>query len=532
MENQLLIRTMKDDIAGVDFSSKVEPSPTTKQENTKPQAPVFTLPTKKPIAHSETITTPPKKNRNIAIGVGYLVLFCVIAGGAFYGYMKWDGIQVFKDSTNKQVSFFQLIPREALALIHYKINSEEDRNSIRQMWSEAGNTSEGSATSGDPTSLLQIPDISGVYYLLIPGGKSPYLLIEKTEGAKEYVAQYSEEQVLENGNWYVVHADKVDEYTVAIAEGSIDENSSLLASTDSASYMIRYALNAKFVSQQFNSPVAVALGLSHMDALVFHVTGPTNDNTIRASALIAGEPPGEGVVEGTAELMTLIPSDITFGRVGFNFAEDSSLLAEDSPQFDTTVLAQPAVRQFIALFTTPYAIFERKGSDGVPDTGLIIAIPSSLKQKIKTGEPIIEQSLPALIPLIIGKMLGIQVAFNDGEYEKIPLRYINLIGQTQTIDYAVGDNFLLISSSLEGMNTLLDTSLATNKGFSVDEPWKSLSEKAAEIIKDRLFVVGSLTDPAMMSILPVANTLSQIPVIASSGRTSTGTEIQVVLSTK
>lgn len=532
MENQLLIRTMKDDIAGVEASSKVDASPEVKQKNEKPKVPVFTLPTKKPLAHSETITTPHKKYRSIAIGVGYVVLFCAIAGGAFYGYMKWDTIQILKDSTNKQVSFFQLIPTEALVLIHYKINSEEDRNLIRQIWSEAGNTPEDSATAGDPTSLLQIPDISEAYYLLIPGGNSPYLLIEKTEGTTEYVAQYSEEQVLENGNWYVVHMDNIDEYIDAVAEGSIDENSSLLASADSVSYVIRYALSAKFASQQFSSPAAVAIGLSHIDALIFHVTGSTNDNTIRASALIAGDPPGEGVVEGTTELMTLIPNDITFGRVGFNFAEDSSLLAEDSPQFDNTVLAQPAVRQFIALFTTPYAIFERKGSDGVPDIGLIMALPSSLKQKIKTGEPVIEQSLPALIPLIIGKMLGIQVAFNDGAYEKIPLRYINLIGQTQSIDYAVGDNFLLISSSREGMNTLLDTSLATNKGFFTVEPWKGLGEKAAEITKDRLFVVGSLTDPAMMSVLPVANTLSQIPVIASSGRTSTGVEIQVVLSTK
>ncbi|MEK7499152.1 MAG: hypothetical protein AAB649_00935, partial [Patescibacteria group bacterium] len=441
---------MKDDIADAQSVPKVETAPVApKQKDEKPQKPVA--------VHSDTLTTPHSKFRGITMGIVYVVLFCAVFGGGIYGYMKWDTIKMLSNTTDTQIAFFQIIPKDAVASVHYKMDSQESRNMVRQMWSAAALAESNNATSGDPTSLLSISDIAEVNYVLLPGNKSPYLIVEKTEGIKQFVAQYSKEQVLEKGKWYVIHESKIGEYQAALDTGSIAENSALLASTDSSSYMIRYALDAAFVSQQFTSPVAVATRLSHMDALVFHVAGDSSDDTIRASALIAGDPPGEGVVESTTELMTLIPNDITFGRVGLNFAEDTKLLPEDTLQFDATTLAQPAVRQFIALFTTPYAIFERKGSDGVPDIGLILALPGSLKQKIKNGEPIIEQSLPALIPLIIGKTLGVQVAFNDGEYEKIPLRYVNVIGQTQSLDYVVGDNFLLISSSREGMNALLDT---------------------------------------------------------------------------
>lgn len=531
MANELLIRTMKDDVAEIGSAPKVVPTETTKPVTEKQNQPVMNPALRKTFIHAETITTPKSTLRDKVKFLVYGIVFFAVVGAGYFGYTKWDTIQSLQEGGTNELAFYQIIPSEALALVRYDMNSDENRNTIRQLWGETGREAD-KGVGGNPTALLSIPDISQVYYLAIPGIPEPYLIIENTAGTKEFVSQYREDQVLQKGNWFIVHDSKIEDYAVAVAAGTIAEDSTFLASSDSSTYLVRYALSAPFVSRQFQTPVSAAVGLSRMDALVFHVVGNTGDDTIRASALVAGDPPGEGVVEGTAELLTLVPSDISFGRVGFNFAEDLEMLPDNPEHFDSTVLAQPAVRQFAEQFNTPYAIFERKGSDGVPDVGLILALPAALKQQTKTGDSIVEQSLPALIPLIIGKTLGIQVAFSDGEYKSSPLRYVNIIGQTQTLDYLVGDNFLLFSSSREGMNALIETSLGEKPGVFMEEPLKSLSEKAAESIKDRVFITGSLTDTLMMNLLPVVKGAAQLPIIVSSGRTSTGLDIQLVLSTK
>lgn len=533
MSDQLIVRTMKDDIAEMNATPVVAPvSAVYKSKHKKPEAPVFSLPAQKPHSISEGANPQRKGMKNIFIGFGYILLFCVLVAGALYGYIKFGTRQIAQDFSSKNLTLFQAIPKEALAVVDYNLETEEKRVAVKQIWAEVGDDTQTGATSGSPTSLTSITDNPHVYYVVLPNNPKPFLLIKNTTGIQEYVAQQSSELSLEIGGWYVLHAENAKQYTEALSDGSIGEDSSLVTTSIGSNYLVRYGLSRVFASAQFPSVVASAVGLSRVDALVFHVTEHRGDGTLRASAQIAGNPPGEGVVENTAELISLIPGDISFARVGFNLSEDVSLLEDDTATFDTTVLMQPAVRQFISLFNTPYAIFERKGSDGVQDIGIIMQLPLSLRQKVKTGDSIIEQGLPSLIPLIIGKALGVQVAFTEAFYNTAPLRYVNLNGQSQTLDYSVGDNFLLISSSREGMYNLLDTSLGTKPNLSLEEPWKNLIAKADTITKDRSFSMGALSDPALRNTLPIPNTLQQVPIIVSSGRTSTGVDIQLVLLSK
>ena len=515
MPDEIVIRTMKDDIAEMNESpAPVPPVSKVLVPHIKPKKgvtpPVFSLP-------KEGESTPTKKYMHILLGIMYIALFGVVVSGGIYAYMQWGTVKRTENTPPQETAFFELIPKEALAVVDYNSTTEEKRTAIQQMM-------------GD--SRFPIGITSRVSYVLMPGNPKPFLILEKNELSKEYVAQQREEQILEKNGWYVMHADNIEQYSAALSNGAIDEKSLLVDSIESSNYLIRYAMSAAFVRQQFQALASSATGFSSSDDLVFYVTQSANNGVLLASAQIAGDPPGEGVVNDTAELLSLIPSDIHFGQVGLNFAEKIASLEPESSRLDGSVLAQPAVRQFISLFTTPYVLFERKGSDGVLDLGFVVALPSSLQKKLRIGEPIVEQALPALIPLILGKRLDVQFAFNDGLYNTVPLRYVNMNGQTQTIDYTVGDNFLLVSSSREGMSALVDTSFTKKQGLSTEDPFKTLGEKAEAILKNKTFIAGSIMDPALLSVLPTLGNEGKVPVIISSGKTSTGIEIQAVLLTK
>lgn len=532
MSDQLVIRTMKDDIAEMNSVPSVPPASTPKQKREKSQPPVFSLPSKQTPLQSSEPATSAKKRKNILIGVSCIALFFVIVGGAVYGYMKWVAGQAPTDTPNQDAPLAQVIPQEALVLVDYNIETESNRAAVRQLWLErsAGSATEGA--SGNPTSLLGVPDLTHIYYVAMPDIQVPFAVLKKTDGTEQYVAQQRDVLVQEINGWYVLHATDVAQYANALLKGSATEQSLLLTPSTTANYLARYAMSAEFVSQQFNEMAATTIGLTQPNGLVFNVLASTSDGTIRASAYVAGVPSGNGVIAPTSELLSLLPSDLTFAHLGLNFAEEINTLQSQNASLNASILAQPAVRQFISSFNTPYTIFERKGSDGVRDIGLVVALPASLRQTLRTGEPVVEQALPALIPLVVGKTLGIQVAFNDGLYNAVPLRYVNINGQTQTLDYTIGDNYVLISSSREGLSALIDTSLAGKQGLSTQEPWKSLGDKAGQALSNKPFVVGSLTAPVLKSLLPVSPNLNFIPILVSSEKTNTGVDIQAVLLTK
>lgn len=532
MSDQLVIRTMKDDIAEMNSLPPEAPAVPVKIKRKDAQAPVFSLPSKPTPLHSSAEPTSSKKRNNILIGIGYILLFFVLVGGGVYGYMQWSGMEATQDIPGEELSLFQVIPKEALAVVEYNVSTQENKDAILKMWTESTGENASSASEGNPTTILSLLGMNQLAYVLLPDDPKPFLLIRKDEGSKEYVAQQSGVQSLEIGGWYIIHTANIDQYSLKLAEGAISEGTPLVGTMDTPNYLIRYGMSPAFVSQQFNTLASSTIGLSRLDGLVFYVLAPENDGTVRASAHVAGNPSGDGVSILTDDLVSLVPSDITFAYVGLNLFDELNVFQANSSLLDGSILAQPAIRQFLALLNTPYTIFERKGSDGIRDIGLVVKLPDSLRQKIKVGEPIVEQALPALIPLIVGKVLGIQLAFNDGLYNAVPVRYVNVSGQTQALDYSIGDNFLLISSSREGISSLIDTSLAGKQGISLEEPWKSLGEKAGQIIKNKAFVAGTLKDPALRSVLPVSSSIQQVPVMISWEKTSTGVDIQALLSVR
>ncbi len=538
MSDQLVIRTMKDDIAGAQSvpATPVAPPvpPIRAPRHEKQEPPVFSLPSQKPIVSlkddGETVTTPNKKRHHVITGIFYILLFGLVVGGGIYAYMRFGAAVPLLEEKEEELALYQVIPKEFFVIADYNLESEEKRAAVGRMWSGAAVQSSDPAT-GNPSSLLAISDIGHVYYIALPGNQQPFLLFKKTVESEQYVSIQRQEKPLEKGGWYIIHPQGTEEYVAALQRGTLESESTILASGSDSQYLVQYAVSSEAVAQEFTSITSSLLSSSGIRDLVFRVTEVSQNGIIAASAHIPGPAKPSVVSMDTEELMSLIPSDVNFAKVGLQLNRDIASWQDDLALLDETTIEQPSVRQFLSLLNAPYAVFKRTGSDGVRDIGVIVQLPASLQRNLKTGEPVVEQALTAIIPLIVGKTLGIQIVFNDAAYQNVPLRYVNLNGQTQALDYVAGDNFLLVASSREGVYRLIDASLGVGQTLLQSDIWGTLFSSVAAGLDGKPFVLGKIKNPAITSMLPVSMT-KEVYLTLSAAETSTGTDIHATLSGK
>ncbi|MEO6077370.1 MAG: hypothetical protein ABIP54_01130, partial [Candidatus Andersenbacteria bacterium] len=278
-------------------------------------------------------------------------------------------------------------------------------------------------------------------------------------------------------------------------------------------------INSNAISRALPLPVNLVI---NRDPVVFDVNTGSSDGAIHGTYALSQVAVPEKVNPDVTQLTDLVPSDAVFVRAGENFSDDILSFQQNHPIFDSQIFTQPAIQQFIAKLTAPYAIYSRVGADGAPDTGLIIQLPEALRGKISHSDSAIEQLLISFAPFVTGRPLDSQVVFADGSYNAIPIRYANLQGQSAALDYTVGDNFILISSSREGMQALGQMALGTGvSAFSSGASWGNLVQKAESFVPYSM-VAGEITDPATRSILPGGEGSKRADVLVSTKSDNTG----------
>ncbi len=512
--NELVIRTMKDDMSEMHSVAVV---PALSSGNAMP---AFPLPSKQ---EKRVEIHPQKRSRvqhNIFVGVLCLVVLGGLTAAGWYGYKWWASRNAVQAPSVQKRPVAEMIPKEAAAFIVYSLDSESKRMGLKLFWDAKSVSSQGSAIDGDPRELLGIQDLTGAYYVVMQDTQRPFLLLEKTPFSEKYIATQSTVVSVEKDGWYIMNRVGRGQYLAALDRGTLAENGGV-PEPRSSTAVAQYILTAPYASKLFNDMASDALGLSRIAALTFEIDAPSQDGTIRAQATTPISPTVEKSLPSLDEITNLIPGDMEFGHIGFNFAEDMNAWQQETARLDGSIIGQPAVRQFISLLTTPYALFKRTGADGVRDIGLIIQLPEPLQKNLKTGDQIIEQTLPALIPLVVGKVVGIQTAFHDGMDNGVLARYVNINGQAQGLNYVVGDNYVLFASSREGMQTLTSGALGRGSEIKTTEPWKSLFEKSAAVVEGKAAFFGRIQDSLLLSLMPVPSTMSKVPVIVTQETTST-----------
>jgi hypothetical protein len=524
----LVIRTMKDDMSemhAVPVVSAVAPIPKA-QGGSATEA--FPLPAKSGESPKQTTVKPVRTKRKIGRIILAVLVACLLIGGGWYGYVWWaqrENTQVVQEQPHR---LEEMVPKEAIAVVSYTSESQAQKDAIKLFWNDKDPAFEGKALDGDPREVAALPGIKNVTYVMLQDNPRPFLVIEKNESSQQYVSTLRSVQLIDEGGWYVLHKIGTESYNEALGRGTVAESADSII-TPSTGSIARYTLSAPYASKLLNDMASDAIGLSRIGSFSFEVATLPQDGTIRARATAPVPPVAEKPAPDIAELLTLIPGDADFGRIGFVFSDEVNTWQNENARLDGAVLSQPAVRQFISLLSTPYAVFKRTGADGVRDIGVIIQLPESLRKTLKIGEPIVEQSLSVMIPLVVGKVLGVQVAFHEGSYADVPLRYANITGQTQALDYTIGDTFILISSSREGMSALIDTVKGNSPALPVRAPWQPLFEKSAAMIVGRPITFGNLQDNLLVSLLPIPTGTAKVPALVSTQHTSTESIVDVTL---
>ena len=498
MGEGITVRTMKDDIADL----KGRPSsPVTKNEKS-PKKELKPIPGKNPA----------KKG----VIIGAIVLIGIAAGTGWVGYSQFAGKGFSNLLSSPSLPITDVIPADALAVVAYNASSDSNRSVITSYWAQKDESS-STIKDANPTDILSSSDAQGVYYFVLANNSTPFIVLQKTEKVTKYLNEAKDIKYVEKGGWYIAHQISVEDYNVDIQKGAYTGTQNAGLVTDSA-FVARYIINSSIVPQILSLPQNLNI---NRQQIVFDLNQSSPDGQVDGSYTISETAVPERVTPDTTQLTALIPGDASFLRVGDNFSTDITQFQQTHPIFDVRAFAQPAVQQFLAKLTTPYAIYSRVGADGVPDTGLIIQLPDGLKAHSSNSQPIIEQLLTSFSPFVTGRALDAQVVFADGAYNAIPIRYANLEGQTASLDYTIGDNFILITSSREGMQALGAMALGAGDSMLSSTPWDSLLQKAESFVPYDM-VAGNITEPAILSLIPGGQSSTQASVIVSTKQDNTG----------
>ena len=474
-----------------------------------------------------------KKKTNIAkiiVTITVTLLVVVMLGiGTWWAVARWStgGGQ---QATGPTLSPGEIIPSSAEIVLQYNMQLPEEKEAIQKVWESAniGTTTAGisAIADGDPRALLGDSETVEFFYVLLPNETRPYAVVRKTEYIQNIVEEQSFVQAIEKNGWYIIHSISTDPYEIALSGGVMGEN----MPEGDGSFVMRAIMSAGYVAEVYGDIAGTQFVPKEPKAAIVRISSMSNDGALHMSGEIRGSTPSADALskEINKDMYAMIPKDVSFMLFGNTFSSDFVKWQKEITTTDTAT-TPPQIQQFIESLTESYTFYRRKGPDGTEDIGLIITLPSELQKVLKVGDEAVEDALQEILPFIIGRAGQSELVFNEAEYKEIPVRYMNISGQTKAIDYTVGDNYILISSSREGMQTIIDTLLGEEKSFEESSPWQGVLERGEAVLSGTNIIMGTTNHPSLTQILPISNTTKNIPIGFGSEKTMAGTIIQGVL---
>ncbi|MBI3255901.1 MAG: hypothetical protein HYZ63_02925, partial [Candidatus Andersenbacteria bacterium] len=396
----------------------------------------------------------------------------------------------------------EVLPGNAISITEYRFDTEERRQAINDFWTkQSGEQAAGlePLLKGDPRSVTALPSVTSLFYITIPQESGPYVLVRETRETQGLFGNAAQNVVTAKGGWYIAHQTAVDPYVNALSQGNMAGKNAIQAFSEA--YTVRiYAAQSSLddlttqitLKQVKNSP------LSHLTMITDLPSG--NILSLKGNGQHASAQAGT-ITTPDAGILYLVPTSIQFLRLGHSFTADVEAWGTvNPPLIDTAILQEPAVKQLIAQLSQSYAYYQRPiAGSSTFDLGLIIRLPIELKDNLAIGDPTLERSLFALTPLVTGTSQVTPLTFNDAAIENIPLRYVNLTGKNQALDYAIYGDYLFIATSKDGMATLLNAAKnPTAPTSGVAQAVNSLAGgNKSQVIAGALFDAASLN-----SIIP------------------------------
>jgi len=485
---------------------------------TKPVAPAPSpLPPRKGAPPAKTITSPPVHRPRLPLSrlvilAGLAVVLIIGVGVVWYvGRSTGNSVRPASGATDA----LSVLPTQAQFVMRYSLGNDHDRQLLTTAWSRTGNKpSSATLVQGDPRALLALPDVKEFYYVILNNDPRSYLIVPVTDGTNKLFANNYDVVTAQQHGWYIVHSLNTDPYVQALSQGTLSGQpgaTELTRNSPGEALPVHIWLSQAMVNQVRSSLTGDILTGGAMSQLT--LTGTLNDaaNQLGLSSGTAAPLPSTVPPSPAAQaLLSFVPADSQGVWLGTNFEHDLTQWQQATNKLDAAVMSQTAITTFLNGFTTPYALYSRVGSDNIPDLGLVITLPAPIQAGLKQNDPTIktaiEQTLPALVPLLIKNppVSAASITFNDGVYSAQPVRYTNIAGQTVALDYSLTDSQLLIATSREGIQVLIDTLQKKSGSVATDTNWNSVVGSVGAADSDnQLF--GVLTQPLLQQFIPHTN---------------------------
>lgn len=459
---EIVIRTMKDDLASVSPSAPVLSASGPVKTIIQPlkRQPSMPLP---PVSKSgASVVIPPSLVKSKHPAPRWVVPALIIGAIAVIGVgVGWymvnnGGVPVL---TEESKDILEMVPANAVSMIEYRLNSEENRQSVGKFFAQSSSSQPllSNFFEGDPRLLLTDPEVQEVYYVTLPQEPRPFLLVRATSETSNLLSKPAQGQAIRKNGWFIAHPVSLDSF-----QANLSQQGSIAGRNTFQAFQVAYAIRL-YLSQPLMNQITAQLTQTQVTSSVWQqvnsIISSVENTQVKFEGVITHEPKNPLVTPLDPKLVSLIPQGASFIYQGNNFA---AALAEvnqkKSVAVDSALLSEPAVAGLIKQLTGSFA-FIQIPSTGGHDLALIVAIPPSLQRSFKLGDGSLERFLQAAAPVIAGKTLSTQLAFADGLYAETPLRYVNVGDSRQALDYAlIQDNtYLVMASSKDSMFAVLDT---------------------------------------------------------------------------
>ncbi len=467
------------------------------------------VPSKKAPRHRKT-------NRKTIRSLFLTILLLVITlggAGAFWWYFG-DMILPSSETDTILATASQVLPSNYSMIIGYHFDTLSDRTSVSSVWQkQRGDKTEdiSDLLSGDPRLLIDDPEITQIYYAILSDSPRPYLIVPQVESTTAlFDAAASHIQATTYKGWYVVHPVATEKFIQAVSDSQLANDStdySVLVSTQ-ANAPIRVLLNASVIAAISQDALGEGLGSAQLSQLNL-IGYPANDNStieFTGEAVQISSTITNGLMlQNSRDLLNKIPDSATFIRLGGSFADDLREWSANATEIDQDAINLPNVRQTIDQLESPYAFYIIEKSAGERDFGLIIDLPSDYQNFITEPDSVIEAGLAALIPILTGRQSVASVAFSDGAYSGVNLRYVNFSGSNSALDYAISDQYLLIGTSKDAMFDLIDTVLGNNSSVPSSSLFTELLNSWGVLPESQNLVISQVGYEYLSQILPISS---------------------------
>lgn len=511
---EVIIRTMKDDLQEARSFEKT-PQAARSAPATPPPQPadkkIFPLPPKEQSESKAAVQIPKvRRQGRLAKFVVGVALFITVFGslGAAAWYLLWrEGGVLTEDQKQTEVAALtDVIPTEALLVVRYHLLTPQSRQPIEQLWtgSPQAPTTVERLVSGDPR-LLLAEGAEEILYVVLPEVGRVFLLVPEAEKVRTLLAEQRSAQVTSFKGWLIVNTIDTSPYIAALAKGTLStattRPSDDTLAEEGVQWIVSPNLFATLDSQDVLSGAFLPVGTN---PLLLKVSSQVSSRIVSFS----NDPTfglGQDSPDRGAQLRTRIPGDATFVFMGTSFSTDLlAMVARGSTALDTTLTSQPAVEQFLTSLSEPYVYYEREGPDGLTDIGLIITLPPSLRKQLAIGDPTLETSLSILLPQIIGTTLDRKLTYSEVVYKDVPLKYVNLTQDSETLDYTVTDDYIFVASSKEGMLTLIDTIVGDSQPLQSSISWQALVDSPYASWGGEHVIAGNIQESVITQLFPTA----------------------------